>query len=63
MSKEQEALSKIEFKKRTWKSDFMREYEIMMVIMVNINSYQGKKQQFWCDVMDLYNAKYRKTKS
>jgi len=24
-----------------------------------INSYTGKKQEYWCRVMDLYKKKYR----
>jgi hypothetical protein len=52
-------LEKIEYKKRTWKSDLMREMDIWECIACEINSYTGKKQKYWLLVMDLFNEKYR----
>lgn len=53
------ALAEIEYKKRTWKSDLMRERDIWQSIAEEINSCKGKKQKFWGLVMDLYHEKYR----
>lgn len=54
-----EALEKIEYKKRTWKSKFFREMEIWEEIAMNINGYKGKEQKYWIAVMDLYDKKYK----
>jgi hypothetical protein len=56
-------LEKIEIQKQSWKSKFMREHEIWEAIAMQINSYSGKKQKFWCTVMDLYHKKYRPKKN
>lgn len=53
------ALAEIEYKNRTWKSDFARVQEIWENIAIEINSCKGKKQKFWGLVMDLYKEKYR----
>ncbi len=53
------ALAEIEYKNRTWKSDFARVQEIWENIAIEINSCKGKKQKFWGLVMDLYKQKYR----
>jgi hypothetical protein len=59
MQAEQKELEKIEYQKRTWNSKFMRELAIFEGIAIQINSHTGKKQKYWCRVMDLYNKKYR----
>ncbi len=59
MEQEQKELEKIEYQKRTWKSKIAREMEIWEVIAMEINSTTGKKQEYWCRVMDLYKKKYR----
>lgn len=59
MEQEQKELEKIEYKKRTWKSKIAREMEIWEAISMEINSTTGKKQEYWCRVMDLYKKKYR----
>jgi hypothetical protein len=52
-------LAEIEYKNRTWKSDFARVQSIFENIAMEINSCNSKKQKFWCLVMDLYREKYR----
>lgn len=52
-------LERIEFKKRTFKCDFARKWAIWEVISFKITIHEGKKYLFWCEVMDLYNKKYR----
>tara|TARA_R110000744_G_scaffold1518_1_gene5403 strand:+ start:246 stop:422 length:177 start_codon:yes stop_codon:yes gene_type:complete len=52
-------LEKIEFKNRMWKSQFSREFNILMEIITNINSTTGKEKKQWEKVIDLYNSKYR----
>lgn len=58
MEKERKELERIEYQKRTWNSKFIREFEIWEEIAMQINSYTGKKQDYWCRVMDLYKEKY-----
>jgi hypothetical protein len=60
MSEEKKELERIEHKNRTWRSKFAREMEIWEEIAMQINGYTGKKQKYWCRVMDLYHEKYRK---
>jgi hypothetical protein len=55
----QKELEKIEYQKRSWNSKFIREQAIWDEIAMQINSYTGKKQKFWCLVMELYHKKYR----
>lgn len=50
-------LDKIEYKKRTWKNDFIRKHEIWEEIAMNI--CEGKNLRFWNLVMKLYHEKYR----
>ena len=52
-------LEKIEYRNRTWNSKFMREQAIWDEIAMQINSYTGEKQKYWCLVMDLYKEKCR----
>lgn len=59
MEQEQKELEKIEHQKRTWNSKFMREQAIWDEIAIQINSYTGRKYEYWCRVMDLYKEKYR----
>jgi len=59
MSKEELELKNIEFKNRKFNSKFIREKVIWYDIAIQINSYNGKKQEYWIRVMDLYNQKYR----
>ena len=59
MEEEKKELERIEYKKRTWKSEFARKMEIWEEIAMNINSYSGNKKDYWCRVMDLYNEKYK----
>lgn len=59
MSEEKKELERIEYQKRTWRSKFAREMEIWEEIAMQINSYTGKKQKYWCRVMALYQEKYR----
>jgi hypothetical protein len=54
-------LEKIEYKKRTLKSDFIRKHEIWEEIAMNI--CEGKNLRFWNLVMDLYHEKYRKNEN
>tara|TARA_R110000772_G_scaffold268551_1_gene396064 strand:+ start:3024 stop:3200 length:177 start_codon:yes stop_codon:yes gene_type:complete len=58
MEEERKELESIEHQKRTYKSKFMREQAIWDEIAMNINGYKGKKQKYWCRVMELYNKKY-----
>ena len=62
MEEEEKELERIEYKKRTWNNKFIREQAILDEIIMQINSYTGKKQDYWCRVMDLYKDKYRPTK-
>ena len=59
MEEEKKELEKIEFSKSSWRSDFAREMDIWKAIAMQINSYKGDKQKYWCRVMDLFNEKYR----
>jgi hypothetical protein len=59
MEEERKELERIEYQKRTWNSKFMREKAICDEIAMQINSYTGKKQDYWGRVMDLYKEKYR----
>jgi len=59
MEQEKKELERIEYQKRTWNSEFIREQAIWDEIAMQINSYTGKKQEYWCRVMDLYKKKYR----
>ena len=54
------ALDIIEHKNRSWKSDFMRNNSIWGDIAIEINSSKGKKNKFWCKVMDLHQKKQEK---
>ncbi len=58
MEDEKKELARIEYQKRTWNSKFMREKAIWDEIAMQINSYTGKDQDYWCRVMDLYHEKY-----
>ena len=57
-------LEEIEYKNRTWRSDFMREQSIWDEILMNLCSYQEESEseqfKFWCLVMGLYEEKYKK---
>ena len=59
MEQEQKELEKIEYQKRTWKSEIFRERETWQEIAMQINGHTGKKQKYWNRVMDLYNKKYK----
>ena len=59
MKKEWEELERIEYKKRTWNSKFIREQEIWSEISMQINSSKGKEQKYWGRVMSLFNKVYR----
>lgn len=54
-------LEEIEYKNRTWISDFMRKQSIFDEILMNLCSYTKESEEFkvWCLVMDLYNEKYK----
>jgi len=54
-------LQEIEYSKRTWKSEFIREQEIWDEIAMNLCSYKDEdtEHKFWIMVMDLYHQKYR----
>tara|TARA_R110000772_G_scaffold236340_1_gene347981 strand:+ start:409 stop:588 length:180 start_codon:yes stop_codon:yes gene_type:complete len=58
MEEERKELERIEYQKRTWRSEFARKIEIFEAIAEQINSYKGKQKKYWCRVMDLYNEKY-----
>ena len=62
MTKEEKELKRIEHKKRTWKSKFIRELEIWKEIAMGINCGDPEKSDYWCRVMDLYHKKYRTDK-
>lgn len=62
MTKEEKELKRIEHKKRTWKSKFIREHEIWYEIVVGVNSRNPKERDYWCRVMDLYHKKYSRDK-
>lgn len=53
------ALQEIEHKMRTWKDPYNRKMEIFLEIAMQINSFKGKEQKFWQNVMDEYNTKYK----
>lgn len=59
MEQERKELERIEYQNRTWNSKFMKEQAIWDEIAAQICSYSGKKQGYWCRVMDLYKEKYR----
>jgi|TARA_R100001460_G_scaffold81738_1_gene122655 hypothetical protein len=59
MEKEKKELEIIVHKNRTWKSKFSKDMNIMMEIIMQINSNTGKNKKYWCRVMDLYKDKYR----
>ena len=52
-------LERIEFKNKSWKSQFSKEMNMMMEIIGQINSTKGKEKKQWGEVMDLFRAKYR----
>lgn len=54
-----ERLNKIEYSKRTWKSQVFREQEILMEIIVQINSSKGQEKKIWNFVRKLFDEKYR----
>lgn len=60
MREEEEALMRIEYRKKSWNTKFIREREIWMEIASEINGNKGRKQAFWERVMDLYHKKYKK---
>ena len=53
------ALQEIEHKMRTWRNPYYRKMEILMYIIMQINSYKGKEQKFWGKVRDEYDNKYK----
>tara|TARA_R110000823_G_scaffold20409_2_gene62505 strand:- start:207 stop:386 length:180 start_codon:yes stop_codon:yes gene_type:complete len=59
MEEERKELEIIENQETTWRSDFARKIAIFEAIAMQINSYKGKKQRYWCRVMDLYKEKYK----
>ena len=52
-------LERIEFKNKSWKSQFSKEMNMMMEIIGQINSTKGKEKKHWEEVIDLFRAKYR----
>ncbi len=60
MKDAEKELAKIEYKKRTWNSKFIKELEIWEEIANNINGCKGKEKKYWIEVMDLYHKKYKK---
>jgi hypothetical protein len=57
-------LEKLEYKNRTWHSEWMRQQSIWDEIAMNINEASIDKDdkeavKFWCLVMDLFKEKYR----
>ena len=62
MISEEEAkkeLEKIEYKNRTWQSEFSKQMSIWEEIAERINSCKGKEKKYWGLVMSLYNQKYK----
>ena len=59
MTPQEKALLEIELKNTSWESQWMKEKAIWVEISMRINSYTDKEKEFWIEVMDLYNAKYR----
>ena len=59
MTPQEKALLEIELKNTSWESQWMKEKAIWDEISMRINSYTDKEKEFWIEVMDLYNAKYR----
>ena len=57
MKEVEQALERIEYANRTFRSDFAREQAIWEDIAMNINSCEGEEQKFWLKVMDLYKKK------
>ena len=51
-------LQEIEHKMRSWKDPYYRKMEILMEIIMQINSFKGKEREFWCKVRDEYDKKY-----
>ena len=54
-------LEKLEYKNRTWNSEWMRQQSIWDEIALYINSYyqDSEEVKFWCLVMELFKEKYR----
>jgi hypothetical protein len=52
----------IEYRNRTWRSQFMKEMNIWETIAFNLNSSEGAEYKHWVLVMDLYHKKYKQEK-
>lgn len=64
LEKAKEELKKLEYKNRTWHSEWMRQQSIWDEIAMNINGAAIDKEdkievELWSLVMDLFKKKYR----
>jgi hypothetical protein len=59
MEKEIEQLEKIEKQNSTFNSSFAKKIAIWEDIADEICASDGKENDFWCRVMDLYKEKYK----
>jgi len=64
LEKAKKELERLEYKNRTWNSEWMRQQSISDEIAMNINGAVITKEdkeevKLWCLVMDLFNEKYK----